>query len=235
LREQPGRDRGTALDARHAAQNEQRSGDDSAAHGSILAYRYGVSLLVVAALHEEVAHLPAGIDVLVTGVGKTRAATALSHRLAVGRLPDAVVNLGTAGAVDGVIGGLVEVGWVTQHDFPYEAIEGLTARPVERGYVLEAVAPPRPLAKAPAGVLALATGDMFVSDAAHARRLSAQGIHLVDMEAFALAAACAAFGVPMRCVKVVSDAADETAGESWLDTIDHCARTLGTWLEAAVR
>ena len=194
-----------------------------------------MSLLVVAALHEEVAHLPTGVDVLVTGVGKTRAATALSHRLAVGRRPDAVVNLGTAGAVDGEITGLVEVTWVTQHDFPYTALEGLIAQPVERGYALEATAAPRALAEPPAGVIALATGDVFVSDGEHAQRLSAQGIHLVDMEAFALAAACAAFGVPMRCVKVVSDSADEAAGESWLDTIDHCARSLGAWLSAAVR
>jgi adenosylhomocysteine nucleosidase len=194
-----------------------------------------VSLLVVAALREEIAHLPDGVDVLVTGVGKTRAATALSHRLAVGPQPEAVVNLGTAGSVDGAVTGLVEVSWVTQHDFPYEAIEGLIGNPVERGYVLEAAAPPLALVEHPPGVTALATGDVFVSDTAHAMRLSAQGIHLVDMEAFALAAACAEFGVPMRCVKVVSDAADEAAGESWLDTIDHCARTLGTWLAAAVR
>lgn len=194
-----------------------------------------MTLLVVAAMDEEVAHLPSGVDVLVTGVGKTRAATSLSRRLATGPRPDAVVNLGTAGAVDGAITGLVEVTWVTQHDFPYAAVEALVGRPVERGYVLETIGPPRPLPDPPAGAIALATGDVFVSDAAHAQRLSAQGIHLVDMEAFALAAACAEFGVPMRCVKVVSDSADEAAGESWLDTIDHCAQSLGAWLAAAVR
>ena len=69
-----------------------------------------------------------------------------------------------------------------------------------------------------------------MADAAHAERLSAQGIHLVDMEAFAFAAVCAEFEVAFRCVKVVSDVADEDAGASWLDTIDACARSLGAWV-----
>jgi len=50
------------------------------------------------------------------------------------------------------------------------------------------------------------------------------------MEGFAYAAACASFDIPMRCVKAVSDSADDEAGASWLDTIDRCARDLATWV-----
>lgn len=189
-----------------------------------------MNALVVAALHEEVAHLPGGLDVLVTGVGKARAAAGLARRLADHR-PDVVVNVGTAGAVDGAVTGLVEVGWVTQHDFPYDAIEALVGPDIDRGFALDAQEPPHRSATAPPASTALATGDMFVANLDHARRLSTSGIHLVDMEAFGFATVCAEFGVPFRCVKVVSDAADEDAGASWLDTIDACARSLGEWTQ----
>ena len=188
-----------------------------------------MTVLVVAALEEEVAHVPGGVEVLVTGVGKARAAAGLARRLADGR-PDVVVNIGTAGAVDGVVTGLVEVTWVTQHDFPYDAIEALVGDSIDRGFVLEQSSPPRLTADIPSQATALATGDMFVASADDARRLAAAGIHLVDMEAYGYASVCAAFNVPLRCVKVVSDSADESAGDSWLDTIDACAQSLGDWV-----
>lgn len=188
-----------------------------------------MTVLVVAALDEEVAHVPDGVEVLVTGAGKARAAAGLARRLA-DHVPDIVVNVGTAGAVDGVVTGLVEVNWVTQHDFPYDAIETLAGTRIDRGFVLAADSPPRPSPLAPSNGTVLATGDMFIASADDARRLSMSGIHLVDMEAYGYASVCAAFNVALRCVKVVSDAADETAGDSWLDTIDACARSLGTWV-----
>jgi adenosylhomocysteine nucleosidase len=189
-----------------------------------------MTALVVAALTEEVAHLPSGIEVLVTGVGKARAAAVLARRLSDGT-PGLVVNVGTAGAVDGVVTGLVEVSWVTQHDFPYDAIESLVGSPIDRGFVVDSTHPPRLDRAAPAESNALATGDVFVASAEEARRLSSAGIHLVDMEAYGYASVCAEFGVPFHCVKVVSDVADEDAGMSWLDTIDACAQSLGQWVQ----
>lgn len=188
-----------------------------------------MDVLVVAALTEEVAHV-SGREVLVTGVGKARAAAALAGRLATGPRPDLVVNVGTAGVLDPDVRGVIEVGFVTQHDFPYDAIEALVGRPVDRGYLLGGDTPPRALLRPPAGVPTLATGDVFVADAEAARRIAGAGVHLVDMEAYAYATACAGAAVPMRCVKAVSDAADSAAGESWLDAIDDCARALADWI-----
>ena len=191
-----------------------------------------MDVLVVAALAEEVAHV-SGREVLVTGVGKARAATVLAGRLAGGGpRPDLVVNVGTAGVLDPDIHGVVEIGFVTQHDFPYDAIEALVGRPIDRGYLLGGTSPPRALLRPPAGVPTLASGDVFVADADAARRIAGTGVHLVDMEAYAYATACAAAAVPMRCVKAVSDAADAEAGESWLDAIDGCARALADWLDS---
>lgn len=192
----------------------------------------GKSVLVVAALDEEVVHI-AGVEVLVTGVGKARAAAVLARRLATDA-PDLVVNVGTAGAVDGLVTGLVEVTWVTQHDFPYDAIDALVGAPTDRGFALQHDAPPQRLIEPPVGSTALASGDTFVSSTADARRLAAAGIHVVDMEAYGYASACAEFGVALRCIKVVSDTADETAAANWLDTIDACAQSLGAWVDQHV-
>jgi adenosylhomocysteine nucleosidase len=191
-----------------------------------------VTALVVAALAEEVAQVR-GAEVLVTGVGKAVAAAALARRLATGRAPDVVVNIGTAGAVAPQMAGLHEAAFVTQHDFPYDAIETLVG-PLDRGFVLSAGVAPQPARRPPAGAVTLATADSFVADAKRAATIAATGVHLVDMEAFAYAATCAAFNVPMRCVKAVSDAADEDAGDSWLDTIEACAVALAEWLDCHI-
>jgi adenosylhomocysteine nucleosidase len=191
-------------------------------------------VLVVAALHEEVAHVGDVADVLVTGVGKARAAAALAFRLAASDAPRLVVNIGTAGAVVPGLTGVHEIGYVTQHDFPYDAIEGLLAQPTDRGFALAGGTAPVAVRAPAQGVTSLATGDVFVADATSAARIASHGVHLVDMEAYAYAAACAQFGVAFRCAKAVSDAADEAAGLSWLDTIDSCARALGRWLATDV-
>ena len=191
-------------------------------------------MLVVAALQEEVAHVGAGVDVLVTGVGKARAAAALAHRLAARDETQMVVNIGTAGAVVPGLAGVHEIGYVTQHDFPYDAMDALLAQPVDRGFALNGTGPPLAVRAPGADVTALATGDVFVADAASAARIAAGGVHLVDMEAYAYAAACAEFGVAFRCAKAVSDTADADAGLSWLDSVDACAQALGRWLAAAV-
>ena len=186
---------------------------------------------MVAALTEEVAHV-SGHEVLVTGVGKARAAASLARRLATGGLPDVVVNVGTAGSLSPEVHGVVEVGFITQHDFPYDGLEALVGAPVDRGYALHPGTPPTAMQHPPVGVPTVATGDVFVADAEAARRIAGGGVHLVDMEAYAYATACADAAVPMRCVKAVSDTADADASDSWLDTIDHCALALAEWLAA---
>ena len=191
-----------------------------------------MSLLVVAALREEARYVDGDVEVLVTGVGKAIAASALAGRLADSSLPrpDLVVNIGTAGALTASLSGVHDVDVVTQHDFPYPAIEALVGKgATPRGFQLGAGGPPVPV-DVIEGDCVLGTGDSFVSDPATALALADRGIHLVDMEAFGFAATCAAFGVPLRCVKAVSDRADADAADSWLDLIDGCAQTLAEWL-----
>jgi len=62
----------------------------------------------------------------------------------------------------------------------------------------------------------LASGESFIASAAKRERLrTATGAHLVDMNSHGLAAACTDHGVPLVILRVVSDRADEQAGETF--------------------
>jgi nucleoside phosphorylase len=175
-------------------------------------------ILVVAATRAEAAHVPAGVEVVVTGLGKTAAAVATAAALAGADRSDlTVVNVGTAGALRPGLHGLFLPGTVLNHDINADAIRALGYDPQERLEVTGGDAS------------VLASGDLFVSDPAVRDRLAAQA-HLVDMEGYAVAYACRRFEVPLRLVKHVSDRADETALD-WPALVDASARALGEWLE----
>jgi len=58
-----------------------------------------------------------------------------------------------------------------------------------------------------------------------------QRADLVDMEGYAVAAACRLAEVPVRLVKLVSDDADEHALTNWVDSVRDHARTLAHWVD----
>ena len=175
-------------------------------------------LLVAVALRQEAAHLPPEGVVLV-GAGKVSAATATARALAE-RRPGRVLNIGTAGALRPGLVGVHRVGRVLEHDFDAETIERLTGDPVPGELVLD-----------PTSTITLATGDVFVQDESVRDRL-ARRADLVDMEGYAVARACAAFGVPCTVVKIVSDEAAGDAARTWAETVDDLARRIAEVVEA---
>ena len=178
--------------------------------------RYHSVLLVVAVEHEAVA-LPADLPVLITGVGKVNAALQVSRALAnPADRPDIVVNVGTAGALHDGMSGTHEVGQVRQHDLDSAVLEELTGHRYGR---------PILLGNGPT----LATGDVFVSDVTTRDRL-ATSADLVDMEGYAVAAACRMAGVPVKLVKHVSDTADEGARLTWRESVHRASAELARWL-----
>ncbi len=178
--------------------------------------RYRSVLLVVAVEHEAVA-LPADLPVLITGVGKVNAALQVSRALAnPADRPDIVVNVGTAGALHDGMSGTHEVGQVRQHDLDSAVLEELTGHRYGR---------PILLGNGPT----LATGDVFVSDVTTRDRL-ATSADLVDMEGYAVAAACRMAGVPVKLVKHVSDTADEGARLTWRESVHRASAELARWL-----
>ncbi|HJC61014.1 MAG TPA: nucleoside phosphorylase [Candidatus Dietzia intestinigallinarum] len=192
--------------------------------------------LVVVALEQEARHFVTDFPVLVTGVGKVRAALAVAHALAGGARPRELVNVGTAGGLHPGMEGTHEIGVVFQHDFDDPALHAVTGRhdgpPLELSATRAVTPTPRPLAPtAPGGTVApvLATGDRFVAGGPLRDRLVTMA-DLVDMEGYAVAAAGATLGVPTRLVKHVSDPADEHAGDTWVEGVDACSRVLAEWV-----
>ena len=177
-----------------------------------------VRLLVVAATRAEAAHVPATVPVVVTGLGKTAAAVATTQALLErDRTGLVVVNLGTAGALREGVEGLHEVGTVLNHDMNADAVRALGYDPQEELRVGESD-------------VVLASGDVFVTDPAVREALAARA-HLVDMEGYGVAFACARLGVPVHLVKHVSDNADESALD-WPARVDRSARVLADWVAA---
>lgn len=192
--------------------------------------------LVVVALEQEAKHFVTDFPVLVTGVGKVRAAMAVAHVLGAGVRPHELVNVGTAGALHPGAEGTHEVATVFQHDYDDLALHAVTGRHDGPPLTLSASRALVPTAaaavpSAPGGSVApvLATGDRFVAGGPLREHLA--GIaDLVDMEGYAVAAAGASLGVATRLVKHVSDTADESAGTTWTEGVDACARVLAEWV-----
>lgn len=185
----------------------------------------GQPLFVVAARAEATAFDHA-LPVLVTGIGKIRAAAALAACLAgyetAGGPPSAVVNIGTAGSLREHMLGVHRVETVLLHDFSHSAVRKITGideyPPLhvgprdDEGAEAEAGAGTTN-AQSGTGVV-LATGDTFVADSA-VRDALAEHADLVDMEGYAIAQVAHDFGVPVELIKHVSDSADETSGDVW--------------------
>ncbi|MFE0642013.1 nucleosidase [Streptomyces sp. NPDC058877] len=176
--------------------------------------------LLVLAVKEEAQFLDTDLPVLLTGMGKVNAATALATALSRGPRPSGVVNLGTAGALRSGWTGTHVVGTVVQHDLDGELLATLTGETYGA-----------PLVLPDGGDVVLATGDAFISDEAARARL-AERAPLVDMEGYALATAAELAGVPLRIVKHVSDEAGDGAARTWRESVAECARALADWAEA---
>lgn len=173
--------------------------------------------LLVLAVKEEAQYLETSLPVLLTGMGKVNAATALATALASGPLPPSVINLGTAGALRPGATGTQLIGTVIQHDLDSAMLHTLTGETY--GEPLRLVDHDGPV---------LATGDSFIADEATRARL-AEHASLVDMEGYALAKAACRAGVPLRIVKHVSDDAGDGAARTWQESVADCARALAHW------
>jgi adenosylhomocysteine nucleosidase len=173
--------------------------------------------LLVVAVKEEAQFLDADLPVLLTGIGKVNAATALAVVLARGPRPSGIVNLGTAGALRPGWTGTHVIGTVIQHDLDSDVLRELTGETYGA-----------PLALPDRDGPTLATGDAFISEEAARERLAARA-PLVDMEGYALATAAQQAGVPLRIVKHVSDEAGDGAVRTWRETVAGCARALADW------
>src|SRR5450830_1628933 len=173
-----------------------------------------MTILILTALASELhaAHVPAGVRVIYTGVGKVNAAATATAAI-LQHQPQLIVNFGTVGKINPTVHGLLEIASVIQRD--------MLAMPLAARGVT-------PLSDEPAsyasghGEARCGTGDSFVT--ASDPWLIEQAVDVVDMELFAIAHTCHRYGVPWRAFKFITDSADDDAADHWNDNVHRGAQ-----------
>ena len=177
--------------------------------------------LLVFATDSETQAIDTDLPVLVTGVGVLRAAIGLTEVLTEarldGRVPSAIINLGTCGGLIDGPNGVYEVREVYKHDFSSELLEEIDGRPEINALTLHT-----------SGLLPtarLATGDSFIADTVIRTRL-AERAELVEMEGYCFARIGHRYGIPVTLLKQISDGANEESVGTWADAVAEGSRQL---------
>ena len=186
------------------------------------------NVLVVFALEGEAQGLFTSFAPVYCGVGKVNAAYRLTRALAewrreYGRLPERVLNLGSAGSAHFDAGTVVNCTRFIQRDMDTTVLgTAAYATPFEEGAAcLENGAR---FAGFEDGICG--SGDNFVTDGARALW------NVVDMEAYALAKICLLEGVSFGCLKFITDGADGHAADTWEGALKEAAQVLRRSVDA---
>lgn len=161
-------------------------------------------LLIITALESELdkSVLPTGVEIVYSGVGKINA-TAASIRAIHEFQPKKIVNFGTVGKINSALHGLLEIGKVIQRDMDAEPLAPRGSTPFCA----------RPQEYVSTGRFICGSGDSFVT--ASDPWLHSQGVDVVDMELFAIAAIAHDHHIPWQSFKYITDEANEDSGEDW--------------------
>ena len=172
-----------------------------------------MKILIVSAIKEEVASLSDNFEVTLTGVGKINAAismqTVLLSLQLQNKLPDVVVNYGTAGKASNKVevGRMYEIGKFLQRDMIACQLNiEKYQTPFEEYTFVENNR----------GDLICGTGDNFWTPD------GTDDFDVVDMEAYALAVVCQRMNIPFRCFKYISDSGDIN---EWRENVSDGAKT----------
>jgi adenosylhomocysteine nucleosidase len=162
-------------------------------------------IVVIVALESELSSQRWGADVQLvhSGVGKVNATMATCEAIA-RYSPSRIVNYGTAGAVSGRAGGLMEVGRVIQRDMMAMPLAPRGVTPFSND---------APAIESGVGGVVCATGDSFVTEPD--QWLIDQQVDIVDMELYAIAQVCRVRNLPWSAFKFVTDEANDSAAAEW--------------------
>ena len=155
--------------------------------------------LFVAALKEEVPDLN---FFYFTGVGKINATYHLT-KLILEHRPNEVINFGSAGSFHKNISGLVECTQFYQRDMDARGLMNLKLGQTPFDSINEIITS--------INGFKCGSGDSFVQSKIE------MDVDIVDMEAYALAKVCKLQNIPFKCFKFISDYADESAKDDWLE------------------
>ena len=166
------------------------------------------NLLIITALESELKreYLPVGVEIIYCGVGKINSALA-SARAIDQFSPRQILNFGSVGKINPSLEGLLSIGKVIQRDMNAEPL-------APRG---ETPFCARPQEYLSGGQFICGSGDSFVT--AYDPWLKDQGIDVVDMELFAIAAVAHDHGIPWASFKYITDDANENSGNDWREKV----------------
>jgi len=161
-------------------------------------------LLIITALESELKResLPSAIEIVYSGVGKINA-TMTTIKAIHQYSPKRILNFGTAGKIKPELHGLLQIGKVIQRDMDAEPL-------LPRGKTPFCSKPQEYLST---GQFLCGSGDSFVT--AHDPWLHSQGVDVVDMELYAIAAIAHDHNIPWQSFKYITDDANESSGEDW--------------------
>ena len=167
-------------------------------------------LLIITALESELKReaLPSGVEIVYSGVGKINAA--LTSIKAINQYsPKRILNFGTAGKIKSELHGLLEIGKVIQRDMVAEPL-------APRGNTPFCLRPQEYLST---GQFLCGSGDSFVTT--QDSWLLTQGVDVVDMELFAIAAVAHDHQIPWQSFKYITDDANESSGADWNERVHY--------------
>lgn len=156
--------------------------------------------IIIMALEAEAPNLTKRSNVFVCGVGKINAAITAATLIEKHK-PAVVWNFGTAGGIT------VDTGLYEIKNFVERDRAGCPAS-------LEIIVKPEANLISNGEGYTCSTGDDFVMDP----NLEIPA-DVVDMEAYAIAKACARAGVEFRCFKYVSDGANDDSPDAWIANV----------------
>jgi adenosylhomocysteine nucleosidase len=167
-------------------------------------------LLIITALESELKResLPQGVAIVYSGIGKINAAmTSIKaiHQYS----PTRILNFGTAGKIKADLHGLLEIGKVIQRDMDAEPL-------APRGSTPFCI---RPQEYVSTGQFLCGSGDSFVTTPDP--WLHSQGVDVVDMELFAIAATAHEYQIPWQSFKYITDDANDDSGADWSERVHY--------------
>ena len=167
-------------------------------------------LLIITALETELKReaLPSGVEIVYSGIGKINAAVA-SLKAIHQFNPKLILNFGTAGKINPQVDGLLKIGKVIQRDMDAEPLAPRGSTPFCT----------RPTEYLSSGKFLCGSGDSFVTT--QDPWLQSQGVDVVDMELFAIAAVAHDHRIPWHSFKYITDDANESSGDDWQSKVHH--------------
>ncbi len=167
-------------------------------------------LLIITALESELKRevLPSGVEIAYSGIGKINAAMT-SIKAIRQYAPKRILNFGTAGKIKPELQGLLEIGKVIQRDMDAEPLAPRGSTPFCT----------RPQEYTSTGQFICGSGDSFVT--APDPWLHSQGIDVVDMELFAIAAIAHEHQIPWQSFKYITDEANESSADEWQSKVHY--------------